>query len=65
MIDENGHDWKDNEVVCAFEICTDGSTQWEMIRPAKAECVEYFATKEDAKCYAKRHSLTIVEWIKA
>ena len=49
MIDANGYVWKDNEVVCEFEICTDGSIQWEMIRPAKAECGEYFATKEELK----------------
>ena len=64
MIDENGHDWKDNEVVCALELFGDGSAQWEMSCPATAECIEYFATKKDAESYAKRHKLTIVEWIK-
>ena len=50
------------KVVCWFEICTDGSTQWEMVDPEAAECIEYFRTKEDAEAYAKEHDLEITDW---
>lgn len=50
------------KVVCWFEVCADGSTQWEMVDPAKCECIEYFHTKEEAQAYADSHGLEIVEW---
>ena len=50
------------KVVCWFEVCSDGSTQWEMVDPAKSECIEYFRTKEEARAYADSHGLEIVEW---
>ena len=50
------------EVVCWYEICGDGSTQWEMVYPSTGKCIEYFHTKEDAIAYAKEHGLEIVDW---
>ena len=50
------------EVICWFEICVDGSTQWEMVNPANGTCIEYFHTKEEAQAYADSHNLEIVEW---
>ena len=50
------------KVVCWFEECADGSTQWEMVDPAKCECIEYFRTKEEAEAYAAANGLEIVEW---
>jgi hypothetical protein len=51
-------------VVCWFEICIDGSTQWEMVDPVNAECIEYFHTKEEAQEYAAKNNIIIAEWIK-
>jgi hypothetical protein len=50
------------KVVCWFELCTDGSTQWEMVDPEAAECIEYFRTKEEAIAYANEHDLEITDW---
>ena len=50
------------KVICWFEVCADGSTQWEMVDPEKSECIEYFRTKEEAQAYADANGLEIAEW---
>lgn len=50
------------EVICLYEICVDGSTQWEMVNPEKSECIEYFPSKEDAQAFADANGYKIVEW---
>lgn len=50
------------KVVCWYEICGDGSSQWEMVAADGTGCIEYFRTKDAAITYAKEHGLEIVDW---
>ena len=49
--------------VCWFEICADGSTQWEMVDPEAGICIEYFSNKDAAIEYASANDINITEWI--
>lgn len=51
------------KVVCWYEIDSNGEEMWEMVCPGTGKCVEYFASKEAARRYAKAHDIKITEWI--
>jgi hypothetical protein len=50
------------KVVCWYEICGDGSSQWEMVEADGTKCIEYFRTKDAAIAYAKENGLEIIGW---
>ena len=63
VIDEDGREWHENEVVMWYMLMPDESTQYEMVCPYTGKCVEYFLRKDDAIEYAKNHNLVIAEWL--
>lgn len=63
VIDEDGREWPENEVIIWYMLMPDGSTQYEMVCPYTSKCVEYFLRKDDAIEYAKNHNLIIAEWL--
>ena len=48
--------------VCWFEICVDGSIQWEMVSD-EGKCFGYFPSRDAAIEYATENGINITEWI--
>ena len=49
--------------VCLYEIDSNGEEMWEMVDPDAGVCIEYFASKDAARRYAKARDIKITEWI--
>lgn len=50
--------------VCLLEIDSNGEEMWEMVDPDAGVCIDYFASKDAARRYAKARGIKIIEWIK-